>query len=68
MTCPVCDGVGEHSWNCSLNGPFTPNCDHDWREVESMFTNEYRTEVRCAKCHVTGERDESDGSVFWPAT
>jgi hypothetical protein len=43
-------------------------CDHDWVEVESMFSNEYLTEVRCLKCGVSGERDESDGTVFWPAT
>jgi hypothetical protein len=41
---------------------------HDWREVDSMFTNEFHTEVRCKLCGVTGERDERDGSVFWPAT
>lgn len=43
-------------------------CAHDWHEVESMFSNEHQTEVRCSKCGVTGERDERDGSVFWPAT
>jgi hypothetical protein len=43
-------------------------CDHEWIDVESMFNNEYRTDVRCAKCHEAGERNEADGVVFWPAT
>jgi hypothetical protein len=22
--CPVCDGIGAHRWNCSLNQPYRP--------------------------------------------
>lgn len=43
-------------------------CAHDWREVESQFSNEYFTDVRCALCAVPGQRDEKTGEVFWPAT
>lgn len=43
-------------------------CAHDWVERDSMFTNEYHTEVRCSICGVTGERDERDGNVTWPTT
>jgi hypothetical protein len=41
---------------------------HVWDEVESEYSNEYRTQVKCQLCQCPGERDESDGSVFWPAT
>jgi len=44
------------------------NCEHEWQELESMFSNENHTDVRCTKCGMPGERDETDGSVFWPAT
>ena len=44
-------------------------CDHDWEEtVSSQFTNEFHTEVYCAKCHTYGEKDNSTGEIFWPAT
>lgn len=41
---------------------------HAWEEVESMFSNEYRTEVRCAKCCAPGELDRATGEIYWPAT
>lgn len=44
------------------------NCEHVWEEYKSMGTNEWFTDVYCVKCREAGQRDESDGSVFWPAT
>lgn len=43
-------------------------CGHDWGEVDSMYSNEYRAEVRCEKCQTTGELDYATGEVYWPAT
>lgn len=44
------------------------DCLHEWQEVESMYSNEWYTDVKCVKCRCPGQRDESNGSVFWPAT
>lgn len=44
-------------------------CEHDWQEsVSSQFSNEYHTEVYCAKCCTYGEKDNADGSIYWPCT
>lgn len=43
-------------------------CDHSWHEVESQFSSEYATDVRCEKCGCPGEKDNKTGDVFWPAT
>jgi len=44
-------------------------CEHDWEEtISSQFTNEYSTEVYCAKCSTYGEMDNETGKVFWPCT
>jgi len=43
-------------------------CVHEWRDIESMGNNEYRTDVCCVHCRMPGERDHADDSVFWPAT
>ena len=45
-----------------------PECQHEWEERDSMFSNEYFSDVRCTKCGESGQMDLSDGSVFWPAT
>lgn len=45
------------------------NCDHIW--VESTGDHDSppdRSQVECKKCGCPGERDNVDGSVFWPAT
>jgi site-specific DNA-cytosine methylase len=42
--------------------------EHDWEEVDSQFSNESFTDVRCTKCGEVGERNEKTGGVFWPAT
>jgi len=43
-------------------------CQHSWEEVESQFSNENTTDVRCIFCGVSDERDEITGDVFWPAS
>ncbi len=53
------------------NDRIIPNtvCEHDWDEtISSQFTNEYQTEVYCAKCSTYGEKDNKTGEVFWPCT
>ena len=50
----------------------TPSWDtcpaHAWQEVESQFSNEHRSQVKCKTCGVPGERENDTGEVFWPAT
>ncbi len=43
-------------------------CSHEWEEFDSMFTNEWKTDVRCVWCRCPGERDEETQEVHWPAT
>lgn len=38
-------------------------CQHDWTEVESIFSNEYVTEGRCSICHEMGEMDNITGEI-----
>lgn len=40
---------------------------HDWQEIESQFSNEYRADVRCTKCKAPGGQDRQTGEVYWPA-
>lgn len=48
---------------------FTAECQHEWEaKINSQFHSEDRTDVRCTKCQMAGERNESDGTVFYPAT
>lgn len=56
------NGIGLAGRKCDCE------CAHEWEEYESMGTNEWFTDVRCAKCGEYGQRDESDKTVFWPAT
>jgi hypothetical protein len=45
------------------------DCEHEWEPViDSQFSNETHTDVRCKKCGCPGERDEKTGEVYWPAT
>jgi hypothetical protein len=48
--------------------PWTDCAGHVWVELESMFCNEFFTDVRCEKCRCPGQLNCRDGSVFWPAT
>lgn len=42
-------------------------CQHDWEEtVSSQYSNEYVTEVYCAKCCTYGQKDNSTGEISWP--
>lgn len=41
---------------------------HIWREVESQYSSEWRTEVICTQCGAPGEQERATGSVYWPAT
>jgi hypothetical protein len=41
---------------------------HEWKEVDSQFTNELFTDVVCVKCQCPGELDNRTGKVFFPAT
>ena len=44
-------------------------CSHDWHEpVDSQFSNEFHTEVKCSKCGMVGEKTILTGEVFYPAT
>jgi len=44
-------------------------CEHDWKEaVDSQFSNEHETDVKCIRCGVAGSRNEKTGDVYWPAT
>ncbi len=44
-------------------------CSHDWKEpVDSQFSNETHTEVKCTKCGMVGEKTIATGEVFFPAT
>ena len=43
-------------------------CEHLWVEVDSQYSNELFTDVRCEKCNCPGEKDNKSGDVFWPAT
>ena len=45
-----------------------PECAHEWKDIESMGNNEWFTDVRCVRCRMSGQRDHSDDSVYWPAT
>ena len=51
-----------------LMAPHSDKCEHAWEEIESQFTRESFTNVRCKKCGEVGERNEQTGGVFWPAT
>lgn len=44
------------------------DCDHDWEEIDSQFSNERFTEVRCKRCECPGQMDNRTGTVTWPAT
>lgn len=48
--------------------PHSDKCEHDWEEIDSQFSSESFTDVRCKKCKEVGERNEQTGGVFWPAT
>ena len=43
-------------------------CEHEWEEIESQFSNEKYIYVKCKKCGCPGEKDLATGDVFWPAT
>ncbi len=44
-------------------------CVHDWREsVDSQFSNETHTQVKCTKCGIIGEMTTATREVFFPAT
>lgn len=44
-------------------------CEHDWEETySSQGTNEWFTEVYCAKCCTYGEKTNATGIVYWPCT
>lgn len=43
-------------------------CDHDWEEIDSQFSSERFTEVRCKRCECPGQMDNITGAVTWPAT
>lgn len=44
-------------------------CTHDWREpVDTQFSSEMHTEVKCTKCGIVGEKTTETGEVFFPAT
>ena len=44
------------------------NCNHEFVEIESQFSNDKFVEVKCAKCGVVGEKNVATGEVFYPAT
>lgn len=43
-------------------------CEHEWEEIDSQFSNEKITAVRCVKCDCPGELDNKTEEVFWPAS
>ena len=44
------------------------NENHIWKETDSMYSNEYSTNVECIKCGVSGEQDRETLDVYWPTT
>lgn len=52
-----------------VDSPFSWNdCQHEWKEVESQFTNDLFTDVVCVKCKCPGELNNQTKEVFFPAT
>ena len=43
-------------------------CNHEWEEKESQFSNEFVDDVQCKKCHISGERDKKTAKVFYPVS
>lgn len=46
-------------------------CQHQWKDITRDHMQEGKpdcTQVECWKCGVPGERTDSTGHVFWPAT
>jgi hypothetical protein len=47
------------------------DCEHEW--VEKWYDDVADgkpgyTQMLCKKCKCPGERDDTDGSIFWPCT
>lgn len=43
-------------------------CTHEWKGVESQFTNDLFTDVVCVKCQCPGELNNRTKEVYFPAT
>ena len=43
-------------------------CDHSWIPRGDFDLGGDRTEVKCMKCGIAGERNDVSGKVYWPAT
>ena len=44
-------------------------CEHEWEEtMSSQYTNEFFTEMYCAKCCTYGEKTNKTGEIYWPCT
>jgi hypothetical protein len=43
-------------------------CEHQWKEIDSQFSNENETDVRCVKCQTQGSKNNKTGNVVFPAT
>lgn len=44
------------------------NCEHDWEEVDSQFSNERSYDVECILCGIPGEWDLKNNIVYYPCT
>lgn len=51
-----------------MDNPHWTECEHVWVESQFYDLGGDRTVVVCNRCGVPGERDDSTGEVFWPAT
>lgn len=54
-------------WGASY-GPTRGTCQHEWDEVDDDCATPGTTTVECRHCSCPGQRDDTLGDVFWPAT
>jgi hypothetical protein len=60
-------GIGNKRY--SLNGNNWDDCEHIWNaKIDSQFSSEHFTAVKCVKCQCPGEMNNKTGEVYWPAT
>ena len=62
--------LGDQGCNIGMLSPDPANkCEHEWDVAPGDWDGgEDRTYVQCKKCGVPGERTESAGEIYWPAT
>lgn len=52
-----------------IDSPFSwDDCTHEWKEIDSQFSNDLFTDVVCVKCQCPGQMDNQTRDVFYPVT